>query len=217
MQRRRPLHAVNLGFRQMIKVFLNDEATRSGLDRITWQIVNHQALLKVLGRRGSEELRRWFRARNSLPNKMSAPKTNFWRRVADATNNGQVEGSNRVRISVGSPYFAQKVFGGRITPKRGAYLTIPVDPASRGRTVSVFEHETGITLFRLRKKGGGLTDLLAAAEASGHIKVYYILSKGVDQDPDPNALPPRAGFYAAILEEAEQMLSRQIKGSDGSA
>jgi hypothetical protein len=201
----------------MIEVILNDEATRVGLGRIAARVNNHEALLKVLGRRGSEELRRWFRSRNSLPNKMNAPKTNFWRRVADATNSGRVEGLTRVRISVGSPYFAQKVFGGKITPKRGAYLTIPVDPASRGRTVSVFEHESGLKLFRLRKKGGALTDLLAAAEANGHIKVYYVLSKGVDQDPDPNALPPRAGFHAAILEEAEQMLSRQIKDSSGSA
>lgn len=194
----------------MIEIVVNDKKTTERLGRISAQVSNPSALLKVLGRRGGNELRSWFTKRNAEPNKMNAPKRNFWSMVAGSVNAGRIE-VGRVRISVANPYFAQKVFGGPIIPKNAKNLTIPVDPLSRGRTVSVFEYETGIKLFLLKKKGGGLTKLLAGLSASKSLKVFYVLSKGVDQDPDPYALPPRAQFRAAIVEQAQQELARQIK------
>jgi hypothetical protein len=197
----------------MIEIVINDRGTTAALQRIAAQINNPIALLKVLGRRGSEELRRHFRSRDTIGNKLGGHRTHFWRQVADAVNNPAVESNSRVRISINHPAFAQKVFGGTIIPQRAKMLTIPVNPAAHGLSVSSFQHETGLKLFRLRKKGGGLTRALAAVEESGRVTVFYVLADKVRQDPDPGALPPFAKFRAAIVDRAEQELANEIKNA----
>jgi hypothetical protein len=195
----------------VIQIIINDKDTIKQLGQIAHQLENPDALLKVLGRRGANELKDHFRRRNLTPNKLGGRRTNFWRQVADSVNSPVPEGRSRIRISITHPAFAQKVFGGTITPKRANALTIPVAPEAHGRTVAVFQQETGIQLFLLRKKGGGLSNLLAGLIAAKQVKVFYVLVKSVDQAPDPDALPDRQKFNLAILETADEMLQRQIK------
>lgn len=197
----------------MIQILINDRGTLEQLGRMQEQLQNPEALLKVIGRRGANELKKHFRDRNQKGNKLGGRRTNFWRQIADSVNAPVTEGGSRVRISIAHPHFAQKVFGGPITPKRRQALTIPVAPEAHGRTVAVFQQETGIQLFRLKKKGGGFTNLLAGAVGSSadKFKVYYVLVKSVAQDPDPDALPERNKFRLAIMETANEMLQRQIK------
>lgn len=197
----------------MITITLSDQGTTAELDRIAGQLRNPNALLKAVGRRGAEELRKHFRTRNQQGNKLGGRRSNFWRQVADSTNNPVQDGPSRVRISISHPAFAQKVFGGTIKAKNAGALTIPVDPLAYDRTVAVFQQATGIQLFRLRKKGGGFSNLLAGFAGSSHDKadlhIFYILAKSVTQAADPQALPDRAQFNAAILEEATNSLERE--------
>jgi len=203
----------------MIDITLVDHDTAQDLGRIYDRVRNPVGMLKVVGRRASNELKTHFRSRNSRPNKLGGRRSNFWRQVADSVGNPIYEGGDalsRVRISINDPRFLQKVFGGTIRAKNADALTIPVDPLSYGRTVAVFQQTTGIQLFLLKKKGGGISNLLAGFPNAKQFKVYYVLVKEVDQDKDPEALPPRAKFNAAILDEGQQYLDREIiRGKSG--
>jgi hypothetical protein len=199
----------------MLDLTLVDQSTAQDLGRIADQVRNPVAMLKVIGRRGANELKSHFRARNLEGNKLGGRRSNFWRQIADSVNSPVIEGSTAVRVSITDPRFLQKVFGGTIRAKNAGALTIPVDALSAGRTASVFEHATGIQLFLLRKKGGGMSNLLAGIVSEKEVKVFYVLVKEVDQVKDDNALPPRDRFNAAILDEATQFLDREIRSGTG--
>jgi len=196
----------------MLEIILNDKETTEGLGQIADRVSNPIAMLSVVGRRGANELKSHFRARNNTPNKLGGRRTNFWRQIADSVNSPVVESSHRVRISVTDRRFLQKVYGGRIKPDRAKALTIPVAVESYGLTVQQFQQASGIQLFLLRKKGGAFTNLLAGAIGSSHgeFKVYYELQPYVDQDKDPEALPPEGKFGAALLDEAQGFLDNEI-------
>lgn len=195
----------------MLEIILTDKDTTAGLGRVRDRVRDPSAMLKVVGRRGANELKRHFNRRNARGNKLGGRRTNFWRQISSSVSNPRVESQSRVRISITDPRFVQKVFGGTIRAKNAGALTIPVDPLAHGRTVAVFQQSTGIQLFRPRKKGGALSNLLAGFATSKGFKVYYILAKEVDQEKDPDALPKRSTFNAAILDEADQYLVREIR------
>jgi hypothetical protein len=171
---------------------------------------NPRGLLMEVGRRGANDVRAHLRKRNLKGNKLGGRRTNYWRRVADSVQAPEMKGSDAVVVSITDGTFAQKVFGGRIVPKNARALTVPVDARAHGRTVRVFEQETGIKLFKLRKRGGGLSNLLAGEDNAG-IRVFYKLLGAVNQDKDAAALPPDHEFEAALGEQAELHLRRQIR------
>ena len=166
------------------------------------------ALLRVLGRRGANELRGWFRGRNRTPNKLGGRRTNFWNQIASSVQSPVLVGATGVRVDVTHPAYGFKLRGGRITPKRAKALTIPVHPEAYGRTVGTFERETGIELFRPYATGGVASDLLMGANDDGSLTVYFVLRPFVDQAPDPLAFPP--DFTASILDEARKFQVRQF-------
>jgi hypothetical protein len=206
----------------MIAIDYIDKSTTDGLAAIYDRVRNPNAMLKVVGRRGANELKFHFLQRDRTGKQFPGRRSHFWRQIANSVNSPIVEGNTAVRISIGDPRFVQKVFGGRITPKRAKALTIPQDPKvdpqaasmARERTVAVFQQTTGIQLFLLKKKGGGISNLLAGFVSAKKLRVFYILVPYVDQEADPEALPPRAKFNAAILDEGVQFLNRQIATSE---
>lgn len=186
-------------------------STVAGLKRVAEQLTNTRPLLIQVGYRGNAELRSYFLSRNLSSDLIKGRRgSGFWRDIAGSVSGPTLVGGKSVRVSVTDYRFNQKVFGGPIRPKTKESLTIPVADEARGVAVSVFEHETGIELFRLKKKGGGLTRALAGELPGGGIKVFYILSSGVTQEADPEALPPRDKFNAALLDEADQTLRRAL-------
>ena len=194
----------------MIETILHDKDVADGLADIHGRVRNPAGLLKVVGRRGANELKSHFRRRNATPNKLGGRRSNFWRQVADSVNSPVLEGTSRVRISIGDPRFPQKVYGGVIRPKKAGALTIPVDALAYDRTVATFQQETGIQLFLLRRTGGGISNLLAGIVGEKKVTVFYVLMKSVDQAKDPEALPPRDKFGKALLSEAGLYLAREV-------
>lgn len=171
-------------------------------------------LLTVLAREGNNRLRTHFRARNETPNKLGGRRTNFWAQIASSVSSRR-GGPGQLIISITDPRFRQKVEGGPIRPKNAKALTIPVNPAAYGRTADVFQRETGIQLFLLKKKGGGVSNLLAGLVADHHFEVFYVLSGGVDQDADPHALPPKEEWQKALVGRAESYVARVTKNPKG--
>lgn len=195
---------------------LGGPALQARLSFLVDRLDNPTPLWKVVGRRGANELKSHFRKRNLVPNKLGGKRTNYWRRVADSVQNPEIE-PRAVTITIGDQTFAQKLYGGRITPKRAKNLTIPVDGLAHGRTVAVFKQETGIELFFFRPKARGLGAYLAGKNEDGSngIRVYYRLAKFADQKPDKDALPKEADFDAALLDETEKYVARLERDTRG--
>lgn len=96
-------------------------------------------------------------------------------------------------------YYAFKVTGGTIKPKRVANLTIPMIPEAAGRRVRDYEAATGNVLFRVLGKKA-----LFEKTENGGIRAVYALVKEVTQKPWIRALP-----------DEETLSSNFIKGWTG--
>lgn len=187
------------------------DATGRNLQALSARLANPDGLSKVVGRLGVNLLKDHFRSRNATPNKLGGRRTNYWQRVADSVQDPRV-GNGEVRISINEPTFAQKVFGGTITPKAAKALTIPVNPAAHGVTAAVLESEIGTKLFLVKKNGGSALGVLAARLGeSKELTVFYVLVASVDQAPDPDALPPFESFASALVKKAEEYVARVTK------
>ena len=174
-------------------------------------IASDHALLRILGRRGANDLKKHFRSRNSTPNKLGGRRSNFWLQVASSVQSPVIAGTSSVRIDITHPAYAQKLYGGTITAKRAKFLTIPVHPQAYGRTAAVFERETGIELFRPQTSEGVLVRLLMGIGPDGGLTVYYVLKRSVTQKADPNAFPNRETFADGLTEEARKYTLRKLK------
>lgn len=199
-----------------IRASIETLSVRSELRRVLGLAKKPERMLRVVGRRGANEMKAHFRQRNTVPNKLGGRRTNYWRRVADSVQNPILVNQRTIEIAVSEPTFTERRIGGDwrnggsfdITPKIKGALTVPIAPEAHGRTVKVFERETGIHLFRLKERDGGLSNALYGPDGRG-IKIFYLLLGAVTQQPDANALPNRARFMAALLETAQSELDRE--------
>jgi hypothetical protein len=102
------------------------------------------------------------------------------------------------------PHLAHKIQGGPIVPKRGKFLTIPLIPEAKGRMAGEFATSLGVKLFRLG-------NTLAYRGPNGAPIGAYALSKGVQQDPWPGAMPSDDAIqerFAYALAEAMDSLNQ---------
>lgn len=175
-----------------------------------------RAVLAVAGREAGNRLKKHFREKDrNEPNKLApGRRQHAWLAVSRGVQSPVVS-DRQALVDVNSPIIAQKVFGGRIVAKRVKALTIPVSEEAYGRSAATMEQETGIELFVLKKKNdpNGRGGLLAAASGQG-IKVHYLLTRSVDQDADPTALPPEPEFSEGILTRAAAELQRQLNSDN---
>jgi hypothetical protein len=117
-------------------------------------------------------------------------------------------------VTIRDRRFAQKLYGGTITPKNADALTIPESPEAYGRTAGTFEAETGLKLFVVKIGGTKANDfenaILAAHEnGKSGFTVEYLLTKSVTQQADADALPDMRLLETAILARADSFLSHQ--------
>jgi hypothetical protein len=186
-------------------------------------------LNKILGTRLADELIRHFRVRNSEPNKMGAPKTNYWEGVAASTLLGPVD-ERGATVQIGEERFAIQLYGGTIKPTGGRkFLTIPLIPAARGKLVSEYEAATGNKLIRpgrakvlLERSDQGTASTVGRSvfrtrTSSGYrnvnvrarslLRPVYALKESVTVPKDARALPDGNALASALQEEAEEYLT----------
>lgn len=199
------------------------------LVRFSGELENPVGLHKVLGTRLADEFITHFRARNSEPNKMGAPKTNYWAQIAASTSLGQVDAAGATVI-IGDQRFAIQLHGGTITPTGGRkFLTIPLIPAARGKLVSEYEANSGNKLIRpgrakvlMERSDQGNASTLSARKfrtrtstgyrdvtvrARSLLRPVYALAESVTLQEDPRALPDRNALAAALQEEGNEWLT----------
>ena len=202
----------------MISLTFQDTKFQAKFGAIIGKTKNPKAVLLNSGRELGNQLRAWFRQRDKTNvNRLSERRVHFWLQVAQSVNQPQMEGPTRVSVTISDPRFAQKLFGGTITAKAAEALTIPVEERAYGRTAATFERETGLKLI-LVKTGGSAANtmenaVLAVADPNDpkRLTVEYVLTKSVNQQADPEALPPKAQLEAAILSRAQRVLDRETQ------
>jgi hypothetical protein len=185
----------------MITIRLEKDEVTPHLRRLLRQAESNGPLAKVLGRAGANELKKYFRKRNSAnPNKLGGRRTNFWSAVA-ASVNSPVSLPGRIVIPITHPAIAQKVYGGTITAKKTKNLAIPIHAAAYGKSPRVFSGlqfamtGNGVKLLGLRDNGG--------------IRWLYVLKKSVTQGRDDEALPKDREMGIA-LEKAGDIHLRRV-------
>lgn len=141
----------------------------------------------------AERIREHLRVKNQEPNKLNAPKTNFYAQARDATFT-EVSETDAI-IYIAKDGIRQRYFGGTINPVKAKALTIPVHPAAHGRTAREFGGE----LRFIAINRGNLIGLLKAGEDAA-APVLFLLVKQVKQDPDPTVLPTDDQLRAAAVE-----------------
>jgi len=108
-------------------------------------------------------------------------------------------------ITNNADYYAFKVRGGTITPKRGNWLTIPLIREAQGFYVSVYQQNTGRRLFRPKGK-----NVLMETLPSGEVRSVYALVKQVIQRPWPGALPPEDLLAQAFAQKWKETIAEAI-------
>ena len=147
-----------------------------GIER---QLQNRRGLHAAMASRLSDDLQKHFRLKNAVPNRMAAPKTNFWNQVAAATGVTEVTDTGAT-VAVAEPRFNLQLFGKRdLRPVNAPYLTIPLIPAARGKYVRDYIRDTGHRLFKIIGHHA-----LFEKEGKG-VRPVYAIKESVDIDPDP--------------------------------
>jgi hypothetical protein len=217
----------------MIRITITSDAadTRAFMVRVEGDIKRPRALNDALGRRLARELQGHFRARNKEPNKLQAPKTNYWKQIADATAMIEATDTGAV-VAIAETRFRIQLFGGTIKPTGGRkFLTIPLVKEARAKRVALYEKQTGRKLFRLPGTGVLVertdkgADRFLANNSTGVIRgrsgfrkigigggsklrAVYALKRSVTFKEDPRALPPRAVLIAALSDTADKWAAR---------
>jgi len=128
-------------------------------------------------------------------------------------------------ISNDASYYAFKVSGGTITPKRAKALTIPLIPEAKGLRASVYQQNTGRKLF-ISKSRNALLERLdelttgsrgrrgqagATAIKTHPVRAVYALVKSVTQPAWPGAMPPEDVLAGAFSEAWREALADHLE------
>lgn len=110
-------------------------------------------------------------------------------------------------IANNATYYAFKVSGGTIRPKRKKYLTVPLIAEARGMMASVYSQNTGHKLFTIPGKS-------ALFEQSGEgVRAVYALIRSVTMGPWPKAVPDNEVIADGFLKRWKPALAELINNT----
>ena len=179
------------------------------LNRIAGEIGRPRALLAACGKELEIQLRKHFAKRDSEPNAMGFPKSHFWRNTVGRNTALTEVSDSRAVVTIASPEFAHKVYGGTITAKRGKALSIPISPeAYKAGSASLFPRPLTMVCRPNRPPLLVETGLIGKSRSW---KLHYVLLKSVTQKADPKAWPEQADLERSILERARALLARILR------
>jgi hypothetical protein len=165
-------------------------------------------LMLVVGREARKQYRAWFHAKNDEPNRRGFPRSNFWSKIAGATElDTSRTTAAQALLVVADRAINAHVYGGTWGPRPGKKnLSIPLRAEAAGKNPRD-KPIPGIFFFRSRfGKGGGY---LVRREGR-RLVAYWRLVPRVRVRRDPAALPPTGYVGAAILQTARGYLGRNF-------
>jgi hypothetical protein len=150
----------------------------------------------------------WIARNLSVQRKPGWPVSNYWTQVAESVSTTANSTEGTVRVRHPGVYYHLK--GGTITPRRGKYLAIPLQPENKG----VWPSEK----FPSRKGAFVLTSLkgnklLVSSEGKGKerkLTLHYLLVESVSKPADSSVLPLDSVLLAAASKAAENMIMRAL-------
>lgn len=169
------------------------------------QLQNRRGLHAAMASRLSDDLQKHFRLKNAVPNRMAAPKTNFWNQVAAATGVTEVTDTGAT-VAVAEPRFNLQLFGGTVVPILARCLTIPLIAGARGKRVKDYELDSGHKVFKVKGHNA-----LFEKDGDG-VRPVYALVKSATVKADPTALPPAGELAKGLLDEADEFLKNLPEG-----
>lgn len=220
----------------MIRIQITTDAAdaRKFLVNVTGSLTKRRELNEVLAVRLRRELKEHFAVKNYEPNKMNAPKSNFWTQVENSTDIAEVTDTGAT-VTIAEERFRLQLFGGTILPTKKKFLTIPLIAEARGKFASDYEKDNGRRLFtipgkralfeqadqgvgqyapnglkgRVRGKNRSFSVSLAAKT---NIRAVYALARSATIKKDPTALQTQEVLVAALQEEAEDFMKDVNEG-----
>lgn len=208
-----------------IRVTISDQEAKAFLVEVTGTLTRRRELNEALAIRLRRELKAHFALKNQEPNKMGAPKTNFWSQVENATDILEITEAGAT-LQVAEQRFNIQLFGGTILPVKAKFLTIPLIKEARGESVASYRSKTGHRLFTIpgrnvlfeKADGGGASESRVGGTrgrdrgfgvrlgARQGLRAVFALKSSVTIKKDPTALPPEATLLQALQEEAEDFM-----------
>lgn len=108
-----------------IQVTISDQEAKAFLVHVAGTLTNRRELNEALAIRLRRDLKAHFALKNQAPNKMGAPKSNFWSQVGNATDILEITDAGAT-LQVAEQRFNIQLFGGTILPVKAKFLTIPL-------------------------------------------------------------------------------------------
>ena len=179
--------------------------------RIANSLKSTQPLMLVMGNALANALHEYYEGKNS----------NFWSTISDAVGPPQAS-ENHATVSIDSPILIHKITGGPIVPKRGKALAIPYideareagSPGTRQDDLLRFvpiKTKNPYTVGALVERQKKMLKRVRGGNEQVKLKIWYWLVTKVEQNPDPNALPPMSELEDAVYESGAAYLRRQIE------
>ena len=183
------------------------------ISKLNIGLLSDASLTKVLRREGINVLQKQYRAFDTdRPNQKGFPRSHFWNReVARNVVPGEVR-EDSAEVNINSPALLHKISGGKVTPKRGKALAIPLTAeAAKAGSPGSFRVPAGAKTASAKRRRPGPMDgltfiprkgkapLLATVAADGQITPQYVLLKSVTHQADPSAAPKMETLESALL------------------
>jgi hypothetical protein len=200
----------------MMEITIEDGATPE-LRRRMAALTNRTPMMQAAGKAVEVVLKDHFRRRDGEGNKKGWPRKHFWNRIVSKATALASATADEATVKIASREFAQKLFGGPITPKSGKFLAIPLTAeaymAGRPRN-----WRGGASLHAIRLPSGSLllreslhSSLKGRKRDRGKIQggeAQYLLVKKVNQAADPQALPTESKLQLAARIAVSDYLKR---------
>lgn len=176
------------------------------LQAVARQLQHPRLLLQAVGRRVEQVLQGHFLRRDAQPNKAGVWKSHWWNREVKRNTAYQGATDTEATVSIASRQFLQRLKGGRISGN--PFLALPLtEQAKRKGSPGEWTSKGDGKLVFLRSKQR--VAYLFPGEGETH-DASYLLVRSVNQQPDPEALPPRGDMEAGAEDETERFVRRMI-------
>lgn len=144
-------------------------------------------------------------------NKKGWPSTGFWEDAARGTTWDSDDTS--LTVTIDKVGFSQRYYGGRISPVKAKFLTIPIASQAYGKSVNDFPGSFLITTPKgayIVQYAGGNTDKGKFKKQNATLEFLFKLSKGVTQKENRSIIPDEATLVRVAVAAIGEYF-RQIK------
>lgn len=189
-----------------VRISVTDNATPAIRNAVN--VLTLRRAARVAGAAVRVDIRKHLAAKQRLPNKLNAPKTNWYQRARDRVV--FVQDGDHAYISIDFPGFRMRLTGDPavITPVNAKALAIPIHSAAYGRRPREFDDLIFVPVLRGRTIG-----FLSRQVGVGATKVWinlYRLVKFVRTKADPTLLPPEADMVASAVRAVQVAAQRLL-------